>query len=90
MAVKQGNYLLVRVVGGFPLALHRVLNGIYMTYARLPDATFSATEYCHTPLSGVPGLWGTFAPRVNSAYDVHNKRSGTKFTRHNHLHREAV
>eukprot|EP00965_Chrysotila_dentata_P038627 1282839-Pleurochrysis_carterae.AAC.1 len=60
-----------------------------MTDARLPDATFSTTEYCQTSLSGVLRLWGTSAPLVNSAYDAHNKRSGIKFTRHNHLHREA-
>eukprot|EP00965_Chrysotila_dentata_P193793 6175967-Pleurochrysis_carterae.AAC.1 len=90
-AIFQGDYLLIRLaIGAAPLSLQRVMNGIFMSDAKLPDATFTTIEYSHTPLPGVPGLWGTFSPRVNASYDRHNKHSGSHFVRHLSIGRDVV
>eukprot|EP00965_Chrysotila_dentata_P101388 3347032-Pleurochrysis_carterae.AAC.1 len=76
--------------GNASLTLHRVMNVIYMTDAKLLDATFTTVEYSHTPLPGFQGLWGTFAHGINPSFDRRNRRSGLQHVRHLAIGREVV
>lgn len=60
----QSDYLLVRQE--HELVLHRVAHGMMIEDATSEDVSFTTTEYAHTPLPGVRGLFGTFVPKVCS------------------------
>lgn len=61
--VFQADFLLVRQ--GSQLVLHRVTHGLMIEDAESDKLSFTTTEYEHTPQDGVPGLFGTFSPKVS-------------------------
>lgn len=61
----QADFLLIR--HGSQLVLHRVTHGLMIEDAQSEKLSFTTTEYEHTPQQGVPGLFGTFLPKVRRA-----------------------
>lgn len=60
--VFQSDFLLIRRQS--ELVLHRVAHGLMIDDATHLELSFTTIEYEHTPQPGVPGLFGTFAPKV--------------------------
>ena len=89
-AVFQADFLFVQLQGSSRVQLHRVVHGACIDEAHSPDIQFTTCEYEHLPQRGVSGFFGTFSPKENPHYDVHNKRLGGKFLRHRNVDREAV
>ena len=88
-AIFQADFLFVKPPGG-SLALHRVANGLCIDDATAKDAAFTTVEYTHSPQAGFDGFWGTFTLRENTDYNANDKRTGTKFVRHQQMTRENV
>ena len=51
---------------------------------------FTTVEYTHTPQDGIQGLWGTFTKKLNERYDPKDRKSGTKFIRHDKIGCDVV
>ena len=88
-ALFQADYLFVQLPG-CDLALHRVVHGLVIDDAKEPGLRFTSAEYVHTPLPKVLGLWGTFAPMLNLAYDPRDPKKGTMYIRHQDLDRSVI
>ena len=88
-AVFQTDFLFVRVPSG-ELSLHRVVNNACLYSASATNITFTTTEYAHVPQPNVPGFWGHFHPKLNPRYDPCDRKSGTKFVRHQEIARAHV
>lgn len=88
-AIFQADFLFVRLPNK-EVQLHRVANGLFMIDAVESKLSFTTVEYTHTPQEGVDGLWGTFQPALNDLFDPKDKKSGTKFSRHHNVGRDAI
>ena len=88
-ALFQADYLFVQL-SGCDLALHRVVHGLVIDDATQAGLRFTSAEYVHTPHPKVLGLWGTFAPKLNLAYDPRDPKKGTMYIRHQDLDRSVI
>tara|TARA_B110000046_G_C12696473_1_gene274766 strand:- start:111 stop:563 length:453 start_codon:yes stop_codon:yes gene_type:complete len=88
-AIFQADFLFVELPG-HSLALHRVVNGLFIADATSPDISFTTTEYVHLPQQDCPGFWGHFEVKENPDYDPNNPKKGAKSVRHHTVTRDAV
>lgn len=88
-AVFQGDYLFIQLPSK-PIFLARVVHDCCIDDAISPSITFTIGEYVHTPQEGVPGFFGTFTKKENSAYDPNDRRMGGKFVRLQNITRHEV
>eukprot|EP00965_Chrysotila_dentata_P228384 6196566-Pleurochrysis_carterae.AAC.1 len=72
------------------LSLHRVCHGIFLEDETSQNATFTTTEYTHTPQDGYDGFGGTFAPTPNPLYDPKNSKSGLKHLQRHGMKRDDI
>lgn len=88
-AIFQADFIFVKLPHK-GVQLHRVANGLYIDDAVLHDISFTTAEYTHTPQDGVSGFWGTFEPALNAAFNPADRKSGTKFSRHQNIGRDVI
>ena len=88
-AIFQADFLFIRLASG-ELQLHRVAHGLCVYAATAPFISFTTVEYVHHAQPGLSGFWGYFTLKENDKYDARNRKTGTKFVRHENLTRENV
>lgn len=88
-AIFQADFIFVRLPQK-GVQLHRVANGLCIDDAVEPELSFSTLEFAHTPQEGVQGFWGLFEPALNPTFDKTDKKSGTKFARHQNITRDVI
>ena len=92
MAIFQADYILVQLPGE-SLQLHRICSGLFIEDALALKVAFQTLEYTQTPnleQEHRGGFWGEFTAKANPGYDMANKKSGTKFSRHGEISRDHI
>lgn len=88
-AIFQADFIFVQLPNK-PVQLHRVAHGLFIQDALEAELSFTTAEYTHIPQEDIPGLWGVFEPAENPTYDARDKKTGTKFARHQNVGREVI